>query len=222
MTRVKICSIQELDHALTAAEAGADFVGFNFVPGVRRQLREEKAQHMIQAYRERHGRDGPKLVGIFVDQPLDVVNRILDDCDLDIAQLSGHEPLSYSRGLGRPVIKAVHVPVGQPRALVVSTLGPVLAELEDVGILPLLDPDLADSPGGGTGRHFDWAIARELAVRHRFLLAGGLSPENVSQAVLEVRPWGVDVSSGVETEGAKDPIKIKAFVRVGRTAEESR
>ena len=222
MTHVKICSIQALEHALAAAEAGADFVGFNFVPGVRRQLREEKARHMIRAYRDTLGRDGPKLVGIFVDQPLDEVNRILDDCDLDMAQLSGQEPLSYCRGLERPVIKAVHVPMGQPSELVVSTLGAVLVELEEVNILPLLDPDLADSPGGGTGRNFDWAVARELAARHRFLLAGGLSPENVGQAVRDVHPWGVDVSSGVETEGVKDTVKIKTFVRAARTAEESR
>ena len=212
MTQVKICSVQESDHALAAARANADFVGFNFVPGVRRQLPEEKAQRMIRACREMYGGSGPKLVGIFVDQPQDEVNRILDYCDLDMAQLSGHESLDYCLQLKRPVIKAVHVPMSQPADAVVDGLDTVLRELEAADILPLLDPEVADA-AGGTGNTFDWAIARELATRHRFLLAGGLTPENVAQAVKEVQPWGVDVSSGVESDGIKDAGRIAAFVR---------
>ncbi len=218
MTQVKICSVQEADHALAAARAGADFVGFNFVPGVRRQLPEEKAQRMVRAYREERGSSGPKLVGIFVDQPQDEVNRILDYCDLDMAQLSGHESLDYCLQLKRPVIKAVHVPMNQPADAVVEGVDVALSELEDADILPLLDPEVASAPGG-TGNAFDWAIARELATRHRFLLAGGLTPENVAQAVKEVQPWGVDVSSGVESNGIKDVDRIAAFVRGAKATE---
>ena len=211
MTHVKICSIQELEHALAAAEAGADYVGFNFVPGVRRRLSEEKAQRMIQAYREQRGHDGPQLVGVFADQPLDEVNRILDACDLDMAQLSGEEPVDYCLNVTRPVIKAVHVPLDQPLRQVVRTLDYALTRLEAANILPLLDPDVGGSHGG-TGTTFDWTIARDLGPMHQFLLAGGLSPDNVAQAVRDGRPWGVDVSSGVETDGMKDPEKIRAFV----------
>jgi len=212
MTQVKICSVQELEHVLTAAKAGADFVGFNFVPGVRRQLPDGKAQRMIRACRERYGDSGPKLVGIFVDQPQDEVNRLLDYCGLDMAQLSGHESLDYCLQLTRPVIKAVHVPMNQPADAVVDGLDTVLRELEAAHILPLLDPEVADAPGG-TGNAFDWAIAEELATKHRFLLAGGLTPENVAQAVKEIQPWGVDVSSGVESGGIKDAGRIADFVR---------
>ena len=219
MTRVKICSIQAVEHALAAAKAGADYIGFNFVPGVRRRLPEEKARQMVKAYREKRDHGRPNLVGIFVDQPLDEVNRILDTCDLDMAQLSGLEPLDYCLHVERPVIKAVHVPLGQSEELVVNTLDAVLAELEAVGILPLLDPEVAEAPGG-TGNAFDWAIAQELALRHRFLLAGGLSPENVGQAMHNAHPWGVDVSSGVETGGIKDPEKIRAFIAKTRATEE--
>ncbi|MDO8751798.1 MAG: phosphoribosylanthranilate isomerase [Dehalococcoidia bacterium] len=219
--RVKICSIQEAEHALAAAEAGADYVGLNFVPGARRCLAEEKANLIVKAYRQQHGRGRPRLVGVFAGQPLEEVNRILDDCDLDMAQLSGNEPLDYCLAIGRPVIKAVHVPLGLPFQQVVSALDAVLGKLESANILPLLDPDVAGAHGG-TGATFDWNIARELAPLHQFLLGGGLTTENVGQAVHDVGPWGVDVSSGVETKGIKDPEKIRAFVQQARDAERSR
>lgn len=217
MIRVKICSVQEAEHALAAAEAGADYVGLNFVPGARRCLSEQKANLIVKAHRQKHGRGRPRLVGIFANQPLEEVNRILDDCDLDMAQLSGHEPLEYCLQLGRPAIKAVHVPLGKRIQEVVAALDTVLAKLESANILPLLDPEVAGAHGG-TGATFDWNIARELAPLHQFLLGGGLTPENVGQAVREVGPWGVDVSSGVETDGTKDPEKIRGFVLTARSS----
>lgn len=221
MTRVKICSISDVSHAFAAAEAGADYVGFNFVPGVRRQLPEDKARAMVQAYRQVWGQRGPKLVGVFADQPVEEVNRILQACGLDMAQLSGNESPRSCTEVQRPVIKAVHVPdaSGQPADQVASRLDGVLGEYERVGALALLDPDVAGAHGG-TGAGFDWAIAKALAARHRFLLAGGLTPENVAQAVASVHPWGVDVSSGVEAGGLKDPAKIKAFVAKAKSAGE--
>ncbi len=200
-----------MEHALAAAEAGADYVGLNFVPGARRCLSEQKANLIVKAYRQKHGRGRPRLVGIFADQPLEEGNRILDDCDLDMAQLSGSEPLEYCLQVSRPVIKAVHVPLGQPFQQTVSTLDGALGKLEAINILPLLDPDVAGAHGG-TGATFDWNIARELAPLHQFLMGGGLTPDNVAQAVRDVGPWGVDVSSGVETGGIKDVEKIRAFV----------
>ncbi len=219
MTQVKICSVQEAEHILAAAEAGANFVGLNFVPGVRRRLPEDKAREMVQSFRDRYDRTGPRLVGIFVDQPLDEVDRILQECDLDMAQLSGHESLEYARLVSRPVIKVVHVPTERPAGEVIVRLRPLLAELESTGILPLLHPDVGPAHGG-TGATFDWKIARALAADRRFLLAGGLDPENVAQAVRQVQPWGVDVSSGVETAGIKDVEKIEAFVQRAGAAKE--
>ena len=221
MTKVKICSVQEAEHILAAAEAGADFVGLNFVPGVRRRLPEEKAREMARTFRDRYGRTGPRLVGIFVDQPLNEVDRILQECDLDMAQLSGHESLEYAGRLSRPAIKVVHVPADRPDAEAIASLGALLAELESAGVLPLLHPDVGPALGG-TGAAFDWEIARVLAADRRFLLAGGLDPENVAQAVRQVQPWGVDVSSGVETDGIKDVKKIAAFVHRAGEAKEQR
>ena len=219
MTQVKICSVQEAEHILAAAEAGANFVGLNFVPGVRRRLPEDKAREMVRTYRDRYGSNGPKLVGIFVDQPLDEVDRILQECDLDMAQLSGHESLEYAKQVSRPVIKVVHVPAERPDEEVVAGLRPLLADLESAGILPLLHPDVGPALGG-TSAAFDWEIARALAADQRFLVAGGLDPENVAQAVRQVQPWGVDVSSGVETAGIKDVEKIEAFVQGAKAAKE--
>ena len=219
MTKVKICSVQEAEHILAAAEAGASFVGLNFVPGVRRRLPEDKAREMVQAFRDKYNRTGPRLVGIFVDQPLDEVDRILQECDLDMAQLSGHESLEYAKLVSKLVIKAVHVPAEKPAEEVIASLRPLLAELDSAGILPLLHPDVGKAHGG-TGAVLDWEIARGLAGDRRFLLAGGLEPENVAQAVEQVQPWGVDVSSGVETAGIKDVEKIEAFVQRAGAAKE--
>ena len=220
MTQVKICSVQEAEHILAAAEAGASFVGLNFVPGVRRRLLEDKAREMVQAFRDRYDRTGPRLVGIFVDQPQDEVDRILQECDLDMAQLSGHESLEYARLVSKTGDQ------GRPRSCgeagpeeVIARLRPLLSELESAEILPLLHPDVGPAHGG-TGATFDWKIARALAADRRFLLAGGLDPENVAQAVRQVQPWGVDVSSGVETAGIKDVEKIEAFVQGARAAKE--
>jgi len=221
MTHIKICSVQEAEHMLAAAEAGADYVGLNFVPSVRRRLTEEKAKGMVRAYRAKHAHGGPKLVGIFVDQPVEEVNRILEGCDLDMAQLGGHESVEYIGQVARPVIKAVHVPDDQPVESVVTSLDSTLTDLDAIGVTPLLDPDAGEALGG-TGVSFDWEIARRLAKRHRFFLAGGLSPGNVALAVGDVQPWGVDVSSGVETGGIKNVAKIEAFVRQARLAEEQK
>lgn len=215
MVHVKVCSIQEVSHLFAAADAGADFVGLNFVPGVRRKLPEEKAQEIVQEFRQQWGRHGPKLIGIFADQPLGEVNRTVERCDLDMAQLSGEESIAYCRGVERPTVKAVHVPVGLPVETGIEMLAASITELQYIGVIPLLDPHV---PGhfGGTGVTFDWDIAQELASRHDFVLAGGLNQNNVGVAIRQVQPWGVDVSSGVETNGQKDPEKIRAFVAAAR------
>ena len=210
MTKVKICGLREVNHALVAAEAGADFLGFNFVPGVRRQLSEERARAIIRKYRRIKGSGGPKLVGLFADQPLDDVNRIARSCGLDLAQLCGDEPPEYWERVDVPVIKQTKV---RDQDSSDASIADVLRRVDDVvsrGHVALLDRH-EEGALGGTGRSFDWSVAREVARHHDFLLAGGLSPNNVQQAIATGNPWGVDVSSGVETDGVKDPKKISAF-----------
>ena len=214
MTQIKICGIQRLDDALVAAQAGADFVGLAFVPGRRRRITEADAQSLVLGLRE-SAQQVPKVVGLFADQSLDEVNRIADRCALDLAQLCGQEPPDYCAQVKVPVIKVVHILDSQPSSEVIG----IVEGLQRDGHLVTLDRKVAGLQGG-TGRSFDWSIAQEMARRGLpFLLAGGLTPDNVADAVRTVRPWGVDVSSGVETSKAKDPHKIQAFINVVHTAD---
>ncbi len=211
MTRIKICGIRELADALVAAEAGADYVGLVFVPGRRRCLEPGAARDIVKGLRGSGGR-APKVVGLFADQPLDEVNRIIRTCELDLAQLCGGEPLEYCESIQCRVIKVVHVDATVPGEAAVTALGDRVRSYRDDGNLVTLDRLVAGLQGG-TGTSFDWEVAASLSQRGlSFLLAGGLSPANVAQAVATVKPWGVDVSSGVETNGAKDHEKIQTFI----------
>ncbi len=223
MTKLKICGLKELDHALVAANAGADFLGFAFVPGVRRQLDVDKAREVIQRFRKLRDAAYPKLVGLFADQSADEVNRILRYCGLDMAQLCGVEPPEYWAEIEKPILKQLKVKDSGPRKEVVEQVTSQVEQVVSRGHICMLDKH-EEGAKGGTGRTFDWEIAAEVAKRFSFMLAGGLTPENVASAIRTVHPWGVDVSSGVETDGVKDVNKIAAFARGVHTAnkEESK
>ncbi len=217
MTIFKICGLRDASHALVAAEAGASFLGFNFVHGVRRQLMEEQGQAIIQEYRRQRDAGGPKLVGLFANQPLDEVNRIIASCGLDFAQLCGDEPPAYWRRVDAPVFRQVKVREYPSMDMTISeTLRQVEEVVQNDGI-PLLDR-YEEGALGGTGRAFNWSIAARVAEEYDIILAGGLTPENVKEAISTVNPWAVDVSSGVETGGIKDPRKIVAFAQAARNA----
>ena len=219
MTRFKICGLRDSGNALVAAEAGADFLGFVFVEGVRRQLTIEQAKAIVNEYRASYGDGGPKLVGLFLDQPIELVNQAVEECGLDIAQLCGDEPPEYWAKVAVPVIKQIKVHDDGPRERSVAETESRIAGVESAHQTAQLDKHIDDHVGGGTGVAFDWAIASDLAPRHDFLLAGGLTPENVGRAIDLVRPCGVDVSSGVETDGVKDASRIKAFAEAVKQAD---
>ena len=156
------------------------------------------------------------MVGLFAGQPLTEVNDTIRACRLDLAQLCGNESLDYCRQTEAGVIKVLHVPGDQPEKRVIADLAELVSAYSEAGHMVTLDRLVAGIPGG-TGLTFDWSIAQELSRRgHSFLLAGGLVPENVAQAVASVKPWGVDVSSGVETGWVKDHEKILAFISNSR------
>jgi phosphoribosylanthranilate isomerase len=210
MTRVKICGIQKLEHALVAAQAGADFIGLVFVPQRRRRLEVGSAKAIVSDLRA-HSDNSPKVVGLFADQPLEEVNQVIRACQLDLVQLCGQESLDYCGRVEAKVMKVLHVTGTGPGNI--TQLVENVQLFREAGHLVTLDR-LVEGLQGGTGQKFDWETAAQLSRQgHSFLLAGGLSPDNVGQAVSTVKPWGVDVSSGVEIDGAKDPEKIKAFVR---------
>ncbi len=206
---------------LVAAEAGADMVGVNFVPGVRRRVEPATAREMVAQFRASSPRC-VTVVGLFADQPVDEVVRIVEEVGVDWVQLCGQEGPDLWRNVGLPFLKSVHVPDlpddAASRQEAMLRLEERLQQVADAGGLGLLDRASSRQPGG-MGQTFDWSVARELARRgHRFLLAGGLTPDNVAEAVDAVRPHGVDVSSGVETDGVKDAAKIRSFVHAARGA----
>jgi phosphoribosylanthranilate isomerase len=198
MVKVKICGITSLEDALTAIEAGADALGFVFYPQSPRHIFPEQAAEIIR-------RLPPfvQTVGLFVNEDPAIVNHTADQCGLDVIQLHGEEPPGYCRSVRRRVIKAFRVKG-------ITTLD-MLTQYHVSGYL--LDA-WSPSAHGGTGQTFNWEIAAEAVQRgHRIILAGGLKPENVLESIRQVHPYGVDVSSGVESApGCKDASRIRLFI----------
>ncbi len=216
MIRVKICGLSEVEHALVASQSGADFLGLVFAPS-RRQVSPGKALPLVEAIHslKKH----PALVGVFVNAPVKEVNRIADRCQLDWVQLSGDETWQYCQEIMKPLIKVIHVSTKQKPDELLSEVERGYQLLPKRELICLLDAPVRETYGG-TGQVFDWQLAREVSARFPLMVAGGLTPGNVGQMVKKVRPWGVDVSTGVETDGRKDISKISAFIQAVRKTEE--
>ena len=219
--KVKICGIRDGDSAVEAAGAGADFLGVNLVEGVRRQLTRFQAQEVVRNYRIR-ARDhrinrlrdkGPRVVGLFRNQDARWVNSATQQIDLDCVQLCGDEDETYIRSMWKPVLRPIHIKPSMSR----DELSDLVDHHLELDRIVLLDTYDENTPGG-TGKTFDWSIAEGIVNREGVLLAGGLNPENVHDAVQQLTPWGVDVSTGVETDGIKDHAKIRAFIETAKSA----
>ena len=208
ITKVKIDGFKEEEHILAAAEAGADFVGMIFAPG-KRQVTPEQATALVKAIRKLD--KPPAVVGVFVNASASDVNRIADACDLDLVQLSGDEDWKYCLEIEKPLIKVIHVADSDTVDSVVATIEEGFNILSGRDVMYLLDTK-SDDAYGGTGQSFSRHIAAGVASRIPVIIAGGLNPDNIAGVVEEVHPWGVDVSSGVETDGKKDTRKIKEFI----------
>lgn len=210
MSRGKICGISEIEHALAAAQAGADFLGLVLAES-RRQVTPQKAREIAAAVRALKA--PPKLAGVFVNAPAAEVNRIAKYLALDYVQLSGDEGWDYCKEIKYPVIKVIHVSDDTKSEEIISQL--TMGRLTGNDFIPLLDTR-AGEHYGGSGVRFDWQIAKAVAAECDIIVAGGLNPQNVGELVRQVKPWGVDVSSGVETNGRKDSEKIRAFIKAAR------
>lgn len=203
--RVKICGVTRLEDARAAWEAGADALGLNFYPRSPRYVQPEQAAALA--------RTRPVLgavVGVFVNESPEVICARVRDCGLTAVQLHGDEPPEACAGYGVPVLKALRVrgPEDVERARAYVGIGDV------AGLL--LDGAAPGYGGGGVG--FDWSlVARLVGVGVPVLVAGGLTPSNVQEAVRATRPYGVDVASGVESSpGVKDIQAVRAFIRAAR------
>ena len=212
MTKVKICGITEVFQAQAAIEAGADLIGVVFAPSPR-QVTHEKAREIVAAVKKY----SLPVAGVFVNMPAATVNTVASSCELDWVQLSGDETWEYCQQIEKPVIKAIHVSREWGEEELLAHLEDGERRLGSKSPIYLLDT-FVENQYGGTGQVFAWELAKRAAVKYPVIIAGGLHPGNVGQVVASLRPWGVDVSSGVESEGVKDVDKIKAFVQAVRLA----
>ena len=160
----------------------------------------------------------PRVLGLFADQPLEEVKASVLGSGVDMVQLCGAESIAYCDQAPVPVFKTIHVSEGHVGSQELEELRQRMTALRERGHLVTLNRWVAGLRGG-TGRALDWGVAAQLAQAGlEFMLAGGLTPENVGVAVREVNPWGVDVSSGVESKGAKDPEKMRRFIAEAKGA----
>lgn len=192
---VKICGIRTEEAARAAVESGADMIGLVFAES-RRQITLEQAARVLKAVEGR----SIKTAGVFRNQSVEAVNQICRTLGLDYAQLHGDESSDYCRQIDGKVIKA----------LPISSLGEAF-DFKDCS-----DFLLIDGPEPGSGEVFDWNRLKDASLSLPYILAGGLTAENVGPAIEAVSPQGVDVSSGVETDGTKDTKKIRRFIREAR------
>jgi len=219
MTIIKICGIKTLKDALAAIDAGADYLGFNFYPQSVRFIEKETCAEITSVLKREHPQI--KLVGVFVNSTVDDVKNILETCSLDLAQLHGDETPEMLNALNGKAFKAIRLTSESAETSVYPFLKSATKSVpiresvtESVDSPAMLIDAAVKGVYGGSGVTADWSAAAELAKKYPLLLAGGLTPENVADAVRQVRPWGVDTASGVESApGEKDAGKMKAFVQ---------
>jgi len=226
MTKVKICGLTNFEDARVVAEAGADLLGFIFYEPSPRYIKPERVREIVSGLKAlelpAEGQDSKPVsynpnqvtcVGVFVNMPLETVSQILEFCRLDGAQLHGEEPPEMVAFFNGRAFKALRPKSAQEAAGHLQTYfpSPPLApsDLPHV-LLDAYHPHLY----GGTGQVGDWSLAARIAQQYAVMLAGSLTPANVAEAIHQVNPWGVDVSSGVEAEkGRKDHEKVRAFIK---------
>ena len=209
MSVIKVCGLTRVEDAVIAVESGADFLGLVFYRSSPRYVETGTASALVEALKDHTSL--PRCIGVFVNESTDEVLRVVDAVGLNGVQLHGSEGPEVVERLRRDGLFVIK--------------GQRIAGSEDLARLDAFEADahLLDThvPGlpGGTGKTFDWSSAARVSAKYRILLAGGLTADNVGKAISTVNPWGIDVSSGVEsTPGMKDPDKIRRFIAAARDA----
>ena len=206
---IKLCGLRSLDDALAAHEAGADYVGFVLVETATRYIPVDEVATIaaeLRAHAAAEGRNAPRVVGVTMETGLDHLRWLYESAGLDVLQLAGGCDSGLLDALGHvPAIPVVHVGNGADPLEATRELAP-----RSEGVI--LDT-YVEGEGGGSGRSFDWSAAAPVtAAFPNVLVAGGLTPGNVARALSESGAAGADVSSGIESAGAKDPLLMRAFV----------
>ncbi len=213
--QVKICGLRTHEHLNAAIEAGADLIGLMFYEPSHRYVQPDQVKMLLENTRfsasPGEGQTTPDLVGVFVNKKADFINDVAERVGLHFVQLHGNEPPEFCKLIKRPVIKAL-------QTVVTSDDGEMASKYREVAWRILLDTP--STTWGGTGVTHNWDIARKVAQAVPIFLAGGLTSRNVAEAISQVHPWGVDVSSGVETNKNKDVEKIWAFIENVRQSTE--
>ena len=195
---IKICGLTSLEQALSCVELGADWIGFNCWPGSSRYIVPEKAREIVSALPE-----SVTTVGVFVNESPDSLKNIMQETRMNLAQLHGDEDVSRTANLGVPWFKAFRV---SPEFK--------LQQIKEFGQETFLLDAYSKTHYGGSGEIIDWSLARAASGLGKLILAGGMTPVNVAEAVKKVRPWAVDVCSGVESQpGIKDLLLVEKFIR---------
>ena len=220
MTKIKVCGIRRAENALMVANAGADMIGLNFYPKTPRYIEPALAREVVSRLRGELGDACPAMVGVFVNAGADDIRAIVEEVGLDYAQLNGDESADFVAALPGLAFKAIRPADEHAAGMEVAALANSFLKGDHAPsvLLDAFNPRLY----GGTGETASLSIAR--AVREaapRMMLAGGLNPENVAERVRKVKPWGVDVASGVEAgaPGIKDESKVRAFIDAVRSAD---
>jgi len=219
VTKIKICGLRTPENALMVARAGADFIGLNFYPESPRYVEPALAAEIVACLREGLGASCPKLVGIFVNASAAEVRAIVERVGLDFAQLSGDEPPETVEALPGIAFKSIRPHDVKAALAAAKRLAPAFPNSSDAPsiLLDAFNPKLY----GGTGETASLDIAAALkASVPRLMLAGGLNPDNVAERARAVKPWGLDVASGVEAgmPGIKDERAVRAFISAARAA----
>ena len=222
MTHIKACGFTTLDPMVAAAKAGVDSIGLVMIPGLKRSLSVRKAQTLLTSLDVAlKGHPKPEIVGLFGGQSSEEVNKIASKLNMDSVQLCSDESMSFCSEMALPIYKVIGVnpdiPINSqlPRIMVIAQRHSM------AGHRIVLDSKPTALDFGGTGRKFDWEIAGQLAEAFDIQLAGGLNPDNIAEAIKTVKPWGIDTSSGIETDGEKDVKKVIAFIKNAQEADEA-
>lgn len=210
---VKICGLRELDHARVAMDAGADALGFVLAAGKRKV-----SPRVVAAIRDELGAAAPTIVGVTINETADALNRLTEAAGLDMVQLHGDESPELIRELSVPCVKALRFPAGTSVDAALEIVDAWLAS-DHPAARVIVEGHAPTGEYGGTGTRADWALAAEIARRYPIILAGGLAPANVREAITAVHPAGVDVSSGVELATHKHPALIRRFIAEARATQ---